>query len=71
MNSDLDSLEHKVDQVLALCGDLNAENLSLRARVSALEHDNQSLESANQSLSSRMETARSRLEALLPNLPEE
>lgn len=64
MDSELDSLEQKVDQVLALCDDLNAENQDLRARVVALENE-------KQSLSSRMETARTRLEALLPNLPEE
>lgn len=64
MNSELDALEHKVDQVLALCGDLHADNISLRARVASLENE-------NQSLTARMETARTRLEALLPNLPEE
>ncbi|HQR04459.1 MAG: hypothetical protein JSR19_08885 [Proteobacteria bacterium] len=64
MSVPLDSLEKKVNLVLALCGRLDAENRELRHRADDLER-------RNQDLSGRIEAARMRLESLLPNLPEE
>lgn len=63
MNNDLDSLEQKVDQVLALCGHLHDENAALRAQVVSLEAE-------KQTLTEKMETARTRLAGLMDKLPE-
>ncbi|WP_459949299.1 cell division protein ZapB [Denitratisoma sp. agr-D3] len=63
MNTDLESLEQKVDQVLTLCGRLQAQNAELRGRVSALEAE-------KQALTDKMETARERLAGLMDKLPE-
>ena len=63
MSYDLEPLEQKVDQVLALCGHLHEENAILRTRVLALEAE-------KQSLTEKMETARSRLTGLMDKLPE-
>ncbi|CAB1370333.1 cell division protein ZapB [Denitratisoma oestradiolicum] len=64
MSGDLDSLEQKIDQVLALCHSLDAENRELRERVTGLENE-------KQDLTGRMESARVRLEALMDKLPQE
>ena len=64
MDADLDSLEHKIEQVLSLCGQLRDENRALRGRVAELEE-------RHQSLAARAETARSRLEALMDKLPQQ
>lgn len=64
MHSDFDSLEQKIDQVLALCSRLNAENAALRDRVAGLEND-------KRDLTERIGSARTRLEALMTKLPEE
>lgn len=62
MNGDLDSLEQKIEQVLALCSQLRSENHGLRDQLAELEQ-------RNQSLVSRVDTARVRLEALMDKLP--
>ncbi|HTJ96131.1 MAG TPA: hypothetical protein VL381_01575 [Rhodocyclaceae bacterium] len=64
MNAPLDSLEHKVDAVLALCEQLREENRALQTQLSALE-------GVNQTLCNTIDTSRARLEALMNQLPEE
>jgi cell division protein ZapB len=64
MDHPFSSLEQKVDQVIALCDALRAENHRLRDRVGLLE-------SEKQALAERMTTARTRLEGLMDKLPEE
>jgi len=63
MNNDLETLDRKVDQVLALCSQLQEQNAALRAQVLALEAE-------KQTLSDKMETARSRLVGVMDKLPE-
>lgn len=64
MATPLDSLETKIDSVLALCERLRAENRALRVQLSALE-------GVNQSLTHTIDASRARLEALMNRLPEE
>jgi cell division protein ZapB len=64
MNAPLASLEQKVEQIVALCAALRAENHRLRDRVGTLEGE-------KQVLAERMTTARARLEGLMDKLPEE
>ena len=64
MNGDLDSLEQKIEQVLAVCGQLRGENRALRDQLTGLEQ--QKLAQAG-----RMVTARTRLETLMQKLPQE
>jgi cell division protein ZapB len=64
MNEQLGRLEGKVEQVIALCDALRAENHRLRNRVSVLEDE-------KQDLAERMTEARSRLEGLMDKLPAE
>ncbi|MFA7269977.1 MAG: hypothetical protein WC073_11580 [Sterolibacterium sp.] len=64
MSSDLTVLEQKIEQFLAFCQDLRAENQALRSRVTGLEDE-------RQQLLNRIDTARGRLEALMDRLPEE
>lgn len=64
MNTPLDSLENKIDSVLALCERLRDENRALRTQLSALE-------GVNQTLTQTIDTSRARLEALMERLPEE
>jgi cell division protein ZapB len=64
MNAPLASLEQKVEQIVALCETLRAENHRLRDRVGALEGE-------KQALAERMTTARARLEGLMDKLPAE
>lgn len=64
MNAPLASLEQKVEQIVALCAALRAENHRLRDRVGTLE-------SEKQMLAERMTTARARLEGLMDKLPAE
>jgi cell division protein ZapB len=62
MNEELGGLEDKVNQVIALCDTLRAENHQLRDRVGTLEHE-------KADLAERMTTARERLEGLMDKLP--
>ena len=64
MKGDLTALEHKVEQFLAFCQSLRAENQALRSRVAGLEDE-------RQALVDKIDTARTRLEALMERLPEE
>jgi cell division protein ZapB len=62
MNEHFGRLEGKVEQVIALCDALRAENHRLRGRITALEDE-------KQTLTERMTDARSRLEGLMDKLP--
>ena len=64
MSIDLDSLESKIDRVLAVCRDLHADNRLLREQVTSLDLE-------RQALASKIEAARGRLESLMAKLPEE
>jgi len=64
MNEALERIDHKVEQVIALCDGLRAENRRLRDRVSLLEEE-------KQALAGRMTEARTRLEGLMDKLPAE
>ena len=62
MNGEIDNLEQKIEQVLAMCGQLRSENRVLRNQVVELEQK-------KQQLVARAETARERLESLMDKLP--
>ena len=64
MKGDLTALEQKIEQFLAYCQSLRAENQALRSRVSGLEGE-------RQLLTDKITTTRIRLEALMVKLPEE
>jgi len=64
MNAPLASLEQKVEQIVALCEALRAENHRLRDHVVTLEGE-------KQGLVERMTVARTRLEGLMDKLPAE
>lgn len=64
MKSNLTALEKKIEQFLAFCQGLRAENQALRKRVAGLEDE-------RQQLLNKIDTARTRLEALMIRLPEE
>lgn len=64
MKTPLDSLETKIDSMLALCERLRDENRALRTQLSALE-------GVNQTLTNTIDASRARLEALMERLPEE
>jgi cell division protein ZapB len=64
MSVSLDHLEHKVDQILAVCASLRSENQALRAQVAGLETE-------NVALAQKIDITRERLEALMSRLPDE
>lgn len=64
MNEDLGSLEGKVEQIVALCDALRAENHRLHDRIGMLEEE-------KEALAERMVAARERIEGLLDRLPPE
>ena len=64
MYSDLTGLESKIEQFLAFCQRLRAENQALRSRVAGLEGEREVLVHT-------IDTTRMRLEALMTKLPEE
>lgn len=64
MSVSLDHLEHKVEQILAVCTSLRSENQALRAHVTGLETE-------NAALAKKIDVTRERLEALMTRLPEE
>ena len=64
MNGDLDSLGQKIEQVLAVCGQLRGENRALRDQLAGMEQQ-------KLALAGRMDTARTRLENLMEKLPQE
>ncbi len=64
MNDQLSGLEKKVDQIIAVCEALRADNHRLRDRVGELEEE-------KLGLTERMTTARTRIEGLMDRLPPE
>jgi cell division protein ZapB len=64
VDTDISSLEAKVERVVAFCDALREENHALRERVAGLE-------SEKQMLAERMTTARTRLETIMDKLPAE
>jgi len=64
MSGDLTALENKIEQFLAFCQRLRAENQALRSRVAGLEGE-------REMLVGKIDTARTRLEALMQKLPEQ
>ena len=64
MSISLEQLEHKVEQILAVCGSLRSENQDLRAHVAGLEAE-------KAALAAKIDITRQRLEALMERLPEE
>lgn len=62
MDHPLGGLEQKVEQIIALCATLRAENHRLRDRVGELEGQ-------NRAFAERMTAARERLENLMDKLP--
>lgn len=63
MESELKSLEEKINQFVQLCKQLRAENIELRQALA-------SAASENTQLNQKISAAASRLEALLPYIPE-
>lgn len=63
MVNELNALESKIAQVVALCRVLREENIELHQKLGAAE-------SENQRLAERMDMARERLEQLAEQLPE-
>lgn len=64
MKGDLTALEQKIEQFLAFCQGLRAENQALRGRVAGLEEE-------RLQLVNKIATASNRLETLMDRLPEE
>jgi len=64
MSGDLTALENKIEQFLAFCQRLRAENQALRSRVAGLEGE-------REMLVGKIDTARTRLESLMQKLPEQ
>ena len=64
MSVSLDHLEHKVEQIVAVCASLRGENQALRAHVAGLEAD-------KAALAQKIDITRERLEVLITRLPDE
>jgi cell division protein ZapB len=63
MESELKSLEEKINQFVQLCKQLRAENIQLRQALAGAT-------SENRQLNRKISAAASRLEALLSHIPE-
>ena len=63
MNSNLKSLEEKVNQLLCLYQDVRTENVELRTQLSQSSAE-------NEKLTEKIQVAANRLETLLTNIPE-
>ena len=63
MESELKSLEEKIDQFVRLCQQLRSENIQLRQQLAGVI-------SENKHLAEKINAATSRLEALLTQIPE-
>lgn len=64
MQADLDALEQKIQQFVALNQRLRRENMQLRQQLAESQAD-------NRRLTERMDGARQRVEALMRQIPEE
>jgi cell division protein ZapB len=64
MNVSLDSLERKVEQIVAVCASLRDENQVLRAHVAGLEEE-------KAALVKKIEITLERVEGLMARLPDE
>lgn len=63
MNSNLKSLEEKVNQLLCLYQDVRTENVELRTQLSQSSAE-------NEKLTEKIQVAANRLETLLTKIPE-
>ncbi len=63
MESELNSLEEKIDQFVSLCQQLRSENIQLRQQLAGAT-------SENKHLAEKINAAANRLEALLSKIPE-
>lgn len=63
MESELNALESKIQQIAQLCQNLRAENQKLRQQIAAATGE-------QKLLSERMAQARTRIETLLEKIPE-
>ena len=64
MDAELKSLEDKINQFVALCHRLRADNHQLRQQLASIQND-------NKQLSEKIGDAKTRLETLLTQIPEE
>jgi cell division protein ZapB len=64
MDDELLSLENKINQFVALCKRLRADNHQLRQQLASAQNE-------NKQLSEKIGAARTRLETLLTQIPEE
>lgn len=64
MDAELKSLEDKINQFVALCQRLRADNHQLRQQLASAQND-------NKQLSEKVGDAKTRLETLLTQIPEE
>jgi len=63
MDDELAALEQKLDEFLALCHSLRAENMELRTRLAGMEGE-------KHRLNQKVDAATARLEALMEKLPD-
>ena len=64
MDAQLDSLEHKISQFVALIQKMRADNHQLRQQLASAQNE-------NKQLSVKIVDAKTRLEALLAQIPDE
>jgi len=58
------ALEHKIDDLINLCADLNRENVALKADVSSWHQERQQLVQRNELARTKVEAMISRLKAM-------
>ena len=63
METELNSLEEKIAQIVQVCHRLRADNNELRQQLAAAQNQ-------NKHLTEKIESARTRLETLLTRIPE-
>jgi cell division protein ZapB len=63
MDSEFDTLDAKIDQLLQLCQRLNSESKELRLQLASAQNEVKRLEE-------KVDGAKTRLEALLTQIPE-
>ena len=64
MDTELQSLEDKINQFVALCQRLRSDNHQLRQQLASAQND-------NKQLAEKIGDAKTRLETLLTQIPEE